>query len=66
MDKIYRISLKIANGHNTIGYLRAESKEQLIEYLQKNKIEYDKIVNIHVTDITDWKSNEEGDFSCQQ
>ncbi len=59
MDKIYRISLKVANGHNTIGYLRADSKEQLIEYLKEHNIEYDKIVNIHVTDITDWKPTEE-------
>lgn len=58
MDKIYRISLKVANGHNTIGYLRAESKEQLVEYLKEHNIEYDKIVNIHVTDITDWKPTE--------
>ena len=50
MDKIYRISCKIANGHDTIGYYRAETK---IQYLEQNNIHYDKIVNIHVTDISD-------------
>lgn len=53
MDKIYRISCKIANGHDTIGYYRAESKKQLLQYLEQNNIHYDKIVNIHVTDISD-------------
>ena len=53
MDKIYRISCKIANGHDTIGYYRTESKKQLMQYLEQNNIHYDRIVNIHVTDISD-------------
>lgn len=57
MDKIYRISCKIANGHDTVGYYRAESKKQLIQYLEQNNIHYDKIVNIHVTDISGTENN---------
>lgn len=57
MDKIYRISCKIANGHDTVGYYRAESKQQLLQYLEQNNILYDKIVNIHVTDISDTENN---------
>ena len=53
MDKIYRISCKIANGHDTVGYYRADSKQQLTQYLEQNNIRYDKIVNIQVTDISD-------------
>lgn len=53
MNKIYRISCKIANGHDTIGYYRAESKQQLMHYLEQHNIQYDRIVNIHVTDISD-------------
>lgn len=57
MDKIYRISCKIANGHDTVGYYRADSKQQLLQYLEQNNIHYDKIVNIHVTDISDTENN---------
>lgn len=57
MDKIYRISCKIANGHDTIGYYRTDSKQQLIQYLKQNNIHYDKIVNIQVTDISDTENN---------
>lgn len=57
MDKIYRISCKIANGHDTVGYYRAESEQQLMHYLEQNNIHYDRIVNIHVTDISDTENN---------
>lgn len=57
MDKIYRISCKIANGHDTIGYYRADSKEQLRHYLEQNNIHYDKIININVTDISNTENN---------
>lgn len=57
MDKIYRISCKIANGHDTVGYYRADSKQQLMQYLEQHNIHYDRIVNIHVTDISDTENN---------
>lgn len=57
MDKIYRISCKIASGHDTVGYYRADSKQELMQYLEQNNILYDKIVNIHVTDISDTENN---------